>query len=84
MVKVVAITGASGHFGRVLLPLLQEDPEFEQIICIDLVPPPLEMAKFSSLPWKQSSIESNVIILCVHYGSKNWGLRETSRKIFGN
>jgi UDP-glucose 4-epimerase len=35
----VAITGCSSRFAQVLLPLLQQDPEIEQIIGIDLAPP---------------------------------------------
>ncbi|RMF32564.1 MAG: NAD-dependent epimerase/dehydratase family protein [Chloroflexi bacterium] len=36
---VVAVTGISGHVGRGLLPLLEQDPTVERIIGIDLVPP---------------------------------------------
>lgn len=36
----IAITGCSSRFARVLLPLLQQDSRIEQIIGIDLVPPP--------------------------------------------
>lgn len=35
----IAITGCSSRFARVLLPLLQQDPEIEQIVGIDLTPP---------------------------------------------
>jgi len=37
--KTLAITGVSGYFGRVLMPLLEEDDEIEKIIGIDLQPP---------------------------------------------
>lgn len=35
----VAVTGCSGNFARALLPLLEADPEIEQIVGIDRVPP---------------------------------------------
>lgn len=35
----IAITGCASRFARVLLPLLQQDPQIEQIIGIDLAPP---------------------------------------------
>ncbi len=37
--RTVAITGASSRFARVLLPLLEADPDIERIVGIDLVPP---------------------------------------------
>lgn len=40
----IAITGCSSRFVRVLLPLLQQDPEVEQIIGIDLAPPAATLA----------------------------------------
>jgi UDP-glucose 4-epimerase len=44
----IAITGCSSRFARVLLPLLQQDPEIEQIVGIDLTPPaqPYEKLQF--------------------------------------
>src|SRR6516165_5325391 len=35
----IAVTGCSSHFAKALLPLLEADPNIEQIIGIDLVPP---------------------------------------------
>src|SRR5215467_5634242 len=35
----IAVTGCSSRFAKVLLPLLQTDPNIEQIIGIDLIPP---------------------------------------------
>src|SRR5579863_8492174 len=35
----IAVTGCASRFARVLLPLLEADPNIEQIIGIDLVPP---------------------------------------------
>ena len=35
----VVMTGCSSRFAQVLLPLLQQDPDIEQIIGIDLTPP---------------------------------------------
>lgn len=35
----IAVTGCASRFAQVLLPLLEQDPEVEQIIGIDLVPP---------------------------------------------
>ena len=37
--RKIAITGVASRFARVLLPLLEADPEIEQIVGIDLVPP---------------------------------------------
>lgn len=37
--KTLAITGISGYFGKVLLPILEQDQEIERIIGIDLHPP---------------------------------------------
>lgn len=44
----VAMTGCSSRFARVLLPLLQESPEIEQIVGIDVTPPaePCEKLQF--------------------------------------
>ncbi len=36
----VAVTGISGYLGQVYLPLLEEDPDIESIVGIDLVEPP--------------------------------------------
>ena len=35
----IAVTGCTSRFARVLLPLLDNDPNIEQIIGIDLVQP---------------------------------------------
>ena len=35
----IAVTGCASRFAKVLLPLLETDPNIEQIIGIDLVPP---------------------------------------------
>jgi UDP-glucose 4-epimerase len=35
----IAITGCSSRFARVLLPLLEADPDIERVVGIDLVPP---------------------------------------------
>jgi len=35
----IALTGCASRFAKVLLPLLQQDPEVERIIGIDLLPP---------------------------------------------
>src|SRR5258708_19576065 len=35
----IAVTGCASRFAKVLLPLLEADPNIEQIIGIDLVPP---------------------------------------------
>jgi UDP-glucose 4-epimerase len=37
--RTVAVTGISGYFGKMLLPLLDGDPEIERIIGIDQNPP---------------------------------------------
>ena len=41
----IAVTGCASRFARVLLPLLEADPNIEQIIGIDLVPPPGTQSK---------------------------------------
>jgi UDP-glucose 4-epimerase len=51
----VAITGCSSRFAQVLLPLLQEDPEIEQIVGIDLAPPSITCEK---LQFHQRDIRS--------------------------
>jgi nucleoside-diphosphate-sugar epimerase len=38
--RTLAITGVSGYFGKVLMPLLEQDHEIEKIIGIDIQPPP--------------------------------------------
>ncbi len=35
----VAITGASGDFGKLLLPLLEKDPAVESVLVLDVAPP---------------------------------------------
>ncbi|OGO15560.1 MAG: hypothetical protein A2Z14_14310 [Chloroflexi bacterium RBG_16_48_8] len=40
--RTLAITGISGYFGKVLLPLLAEDQDIEKIIGIDIQPLPEE------------------------------------------
>ncbi len=35
----VAITGIAGYFGRILLPLLEADPDIERVVGLDLRPP---------------------------------------------
>jgi UDP-glucose 4-epimerase len=37
--RTLAITGVSGYFGKVLMPLLENDPDIEKIIGIDIQPP---------------------------------------------
>jgi UDP-glucose 4-epimerase len=37
--QAVAITGVSGYFGKVLMPLLEDDPDIEKILGIDIQPP---------------------------------------------
>ncbi len=37
----IAVTGISGYLGRVLLPLLEADPDIESIVGIDLIAPRL-------------------------------------------
>ncbi|MEO8972989.1 MAG: NAD-dependent epimerase/dehydratase family protein [Ktedonobacteraceae bacterium] len=39
MMQRVAITGCASRFGRVLLPLLEADPDIERIVGVDLVAP---------------------------------------------
>lgn len=51
----VALTGCSSHFAQVLLPLLQADPEIEQIIGIDLAPP---AQTYEKLQFHQADIRS--------------------------
>ena len=43
----IAVTGCSSRFAKVLLPLLDNDPNIEQIIGIDLVPPTATYNKLS-------------------------------------
>jgi nucleoside-diphosphate-sugar epimerase len=42
----IAVTGCSSRFAKVLLPLLEADSDFEQIIGIDLLPPNRTYSKF--------------------------------------
>ena len=35
----IAVTGGSGHFGRLVIGRLLDDPEIESIACLDVVPP---------------------------------------------
>jgi UDP-glucose 4-epimerase len=51
--STVAITGAASRFGRVLLPLLEADPEIEKIIGIDLVAPG---EKYSKLEFRRKDV----------------------------
>jgi len=38
--KILGITGAFGYIGTRLLKRLEEDREFERIVCLDIAPPP--------------------------------------------
>src|ERR1700730_8269105 len=51
----VAMTGCSSRFAQVLLPLLQQDPEIEQIVGIDLTPP---LQTYEKLVFHQHDIRS--------------------------
>ncbi len=42
--RTLAITGVSGYFGKVLMPLLEADDGIKKIIGIDIQPPPEEVA----------------------------------------
>ncbi len=51
--RTLAITGVSSRFARVLLPLLEADPEIERVIGIDIVPP---TGSYSKLTFQQHDI----------------------------
>jgi nucleoside-diphosphate-sugar epimerase len=53
--KTIAITGLSGYFGKVLFPLLDEDPDIERIIGIDKAPLP-ELMRSEKVEFKQTDI----------------------------
>jgi UDP-glucose 4-epimerase len=63
--KIIAITGVSGYFGRLLLPLLEDDPEVELVIGIDRQSPP-DANKWNKLRFHQLDIRdpslSDVIV----------------------
>ncbi len=54
----IAVTGCSSRFAKVLLPLLDNDPNIEQIIGIDLVPP---TATYSKLVFQKQDIRDPAI-----------------------
>jgi nucleoside-diphosphate-sugar epimerase len=51
----IAITGVSGYFGRVLMPLLEADPAVKRIVGIDLVAPG-EAQSWSKLDFRSMDI----------------------------
>jgi UDP-glucose 4-epimerase len=53
--KTIAITGISGYFGQLLLPLLEDDPEVELVIGIDHRTPP-SANKWNKLRFHQLDI----------------------------
>src|SRR5437763_14081672 len=54
----IAVTGCASRFAKVLLPLLDIDPNIEQIIGIDLVPP---TATFNKLAFHKQDIRDPAI-----------------------
>jgi nucleoside-diphosphate-sugar epimerase len=54
----IAVTGCASRFAKVLLPLLDNDPNIEQIIGIDLVPP---TAPYSKLAFHKQDIRDSAI-----------------------
>ena len=53
IMQKIAITGCASRFARVLLPLLEKEPNIEQIIGIDLVPP---MGTYSKLVFHKQDV----------------------------
>jgi UDP-glucose 4-epimerase len=45
--STIAVTGCASRFGRVLLPLLEADPQIERIVGFDLVAPEGQFAKLA-------------------------------------
>jgi UDP-glucose 4-epimerase len=60
--QVLAITGVSGYFGRILMPLLQDDPTIEKIIGIDIQAPDVqegwEKLEFHTMDIRDPDIET--------------------------
>ena len=54
----IAVTGCASRFAKVLLPLLDNDPDIEQIIGIDLVPP---IVTYSKLAFHKQDIRDPAI-----------------------
>lgn len=53
--RTIAITGVAGYFSRALLPLLETDPDIEQVIGFDIAPP-ADMESYSKLEFHQMDI----------------------------
>ncbi|NIM92416.1 MAG: NAD-dependent epimerase/dehydratase family protein [Anaerolineales bacterium] len=53
--KALAITGCSGYFAKVLMPLIEEDPDIERVVGIDVNEPPAE-AEWSKLEFHKMDI----------------------------
>ncbi len=54
--RTIAITGASSRFARILLPLLEVDPDIERIVGIDLVPP---VGSYNKLTFHQHDVRDS-------------------------
>ena len=58
---IVAITGASGYLGKLLVPTLQKDRKIERIIGID-VQPPIDPPKSKKFEFVQTDVRDAGIV----------------------
>ena len=56
----VAVTGASGDFGRLLLPLLERDPAVESILVLDVARPEGTRLEFHRVDLTRHDAESEL------------------------